>query len=748
MMKKLLIFLSLLIPLVVPCLTSGTHSAAAGKKPAFARKCNEITVGKNFKFSVKHVKKSYKVIYSSSKKKIATIKKNTGKCTGMKPGKCIIYAKIYNKKHHKIKTLKHTLRVAENALLPNASFHLVESINPFNYTIKIGCNRILLKKEVQKSKITLMKNGNSSPLSASFSQLSSTGKEVTYILNSQSQKKLCPRNGTMDGTYTLSSPLFRKKITLSYEERIGNHSLSGYVFSVEGSPINQAYVKCMAGGSVKTCRTDKNGFYHLKKVKNPVSVTVTKSGYLPETLTQLTTSSHATRSENIFLHGEKENHFAAQFHVAQQSGTAIPNASVSLFESDRENQILCSGETDEQGNILFYTDRIPSSSPCTKWTIGKEDSLAYENHFTPESSNKIKISPLSLDKNYTLLVGKSPKENVPGYPYRKFTFCPKDYLSHQFFFDVKLSDSNALSLENLSLTWKGKDFCPPSHLRLSFYQKQCQKPVLTVNLSEQEFQIGDQSLTLPASIPHALPDGNYYIKCMLEDGEQNCISQTSLTEIVISDGKCSSREISFPSPSYARILAYGDFSQTDIQASFHRYEKVDGEFYYIDTLSSSPFQGNKWDVKTANLILPCTQAEISYLLLPGQGEIIPEKHLTFVADENNIYDEINTALVSLPIAKINCVPLSESTSDMPSYIWNDKYNPPVEAHTKATKSFVRNCPTYPNTITTVYQNDGTYLSASLSISSTKDILSNSSNAIMDIYTNGKELVTTQKSYQQ
>lgn len=303
-------------------------------------------------------------------------------------------------------------------------------------------------------------------------------------------------------------------------------------------------------------------------------------------------------------------------------------------------------------------------------------------------------------------------------------------------------------MENLSLTWKGKDFCPPSHLRLSFYQKQCQKPVLTVNLSEQEFQIGDQSLTLPASIPHALPDGNYYIKCMLEDGEQNCISQTSLTEIVISDGKCSSREISFPSPSYARILAYGDFSQTDIQASFHRYEKVDGEFYYIDTLSSSPFQGNKWDVKTANLILPCTQAEISYLLLPGQGEIIPEKHLTFVADENNIYDEINTALVSLPIAKINCVPLSESTSDMPSYIWNDKYNPPVEAHTKATKSFVRNCPTYPNTITTVYQNDGTYLSASLSISSTKDILSNSSNAIMDIYTNGKELVTTQKSYQQ
>lgn len=745
-MKKQLLLLSILISLTLASLMQQSYSSAAEKKPAFAKKCNEVTVGTSVYFSLKHVKKSYHVKYSSSNKRIAAIKKNTGKCTGINSGKCKIYAKIYNKKHRLIKTLKHPIRVIKSSLIPNASFHLVQSINPFNYTVKIGCNRILLKKEVQKSKITLIKNGNSSPLSASFSELSYTGKEITYVLNSQSQKKLCPRNGTMDGTYTLSCPLFRKKITLSYQERIGNHSLSGYVFSVEGSPINQAYVKCMSEGSIMTCRTDSNGFYHLKNVRNPISVTVAKSGFLTETLARPTTFSHATRCENFFLHREKESNFTAQFHIAEQGGTAIPKASVSLFPSDSENELLCSGETDKNGNILFYTDQIPSSAPCTKWSISHEDTLAYENHFTPDSANSIRIPPLSLDKNYTLLVGKSPKENTPGYPFRKFTFCPKDYLSQQFLFDVRLSNCNLLSLENLSLKWKREDNPLPSHLRLFFYQKQCQKPVLTVPLSEKEFTVNEHALSIPASIPYSLPDGSYYIKGMLEDEEHRPISQSSMTELSISGGKCSSRELSFLSSSYARILAYGDFSQTDIHVSFHRYEKVDGEFYYIDTLASSPFYGKKWDVKTANLILPCTHAETSYLLLPGEGEITPEEHLIFTAKKENIFSDEHAAIASLPLAKINCIPASESTSDIFPGIWAKEYTPPVTSHTNATKSYVRNCPSYPNSITVFRKDDGTFLSASLALNSSKKIISNNSHTIIDIYANGKELETTQKSY--
>lgn len=747
-MKKQLLFLSILIPLMLAYLMPATNSSAARKKPAFAKKYNKVTVGTSVHFSLKHVKKSCKVIYSSSNKKIAAIKKNTGKCTGIKSGKCTIYARIYNKKHRKIKTLKHTLKVVKSSLLPNASFHLVQSINPFNYTVKIGCNRILLKKEVQKSKITLNKNGISSPLSASFSELSSTGKEVTYILNSQSQKKLCPRNGTMDGTYTLSSSLFRKKITLSYQERIGDYSVSGYVLSVEGTPINEAYVKCMAEGSVKTCRTDSNGFYHLKKVKKPLSITVTKPGYASETLAQPTTFSHATRCENIILHSEKESPLTAQFHIAEQRGTAIPHASVSLFQSDREDQILCSGETDEKGNIFFYTDKIPSSAPCTKWIIGKEDTLTYENHFTPDSANSVKISsPLSPDKDYTLLMGKSPKENTPGYSFRKFTFCPKDYLSQQFLFDVRLSDSNPLSLENLSLTWERGDKAPPSYLQLSFYQSQCQKPVLTANLSENDFKVNEHALSLPANIPHSLPDGSYYVKAMLEDKEHHCISQSSITKISIYGGKCSSKELSFLPCSYARILAYGDFAETNIHASFHRYVKVDGEFYYLDTLTSSPFQGKKWDIKTANLILPYTQAETTYLLLPGEGDITPEKHLIFTAERENIFSGEDAAVASLPLTKINCIPASEIISDTMSDIWDKEYIPPVASHTKATKSYVRNCPTYPNSITAFYKNDGTFLSASLTIGFPKNVISNNVHTIMDIYTNGKELITSQKSYQ-
>lgn len=747
-MKKQNLFLSLLTALVITCLMPVTSSFAAGKTPVFTKKYSQITVGKSIYFSLKHVKKSYKIIYTSSSKKIALINKKTGKCTGKKSGKCTIYAKIYNKKNKKIKTLKQNLKVVKSSLLPNASFHLVQSINPFNYTVKIGCDRILLKKEVQKSNIKLKKSGSTSTLTASFSDLSANGKEVTYTLTSQSQKKLCPKNGTMDGIYTLSSSLFPKKISLSYQERIGNYSLSGYVFSVEGSPVNQAYVKCMSGDTVKTCSTDSNGYYHLEKVKNPSSLTVTKSGYLSETLTDLTTSSHATRCENFYLHSERENKFSAQIHVTEQSGTVIPHASVSLFETDDRDKIIGSGETDDKGNIFFYTANLPASSPCTKWSISQQVSLTYESNFSPDTSNSKKINFLSLDKNYTLLIGKFPKENVPGYPFRKFTFCPKDYLSQQFSFDVKLSDSNILSLQNLSLKWDSSDSYSCSNLRLLFYQKGSAEPVLKTNLTEEYYTLENHILSFSRRIPYSLPDGSYYIKMIMEDSDQNCIFQSAISQISITGGNCSSKELSCIFRSYARILAYGDFAQTDATASFHRYEKIDGQFFYIDTLTSSPFQGREWDVKTANLILPCTQAGISYLLVPGEGELIAEKYLAYSVVKEQLFAEENIAITSSPLAKVNCVPSSELAShELPPELQIQEISPSAVSHATVTKPYVRSCPTYPNSVTVFYKNDGTFLSASLTTSPSKNIGTGKKHIIMDICTNGKELFTTQESYQ-
>jgi len=110
-MKKHILFLSMIITVIIACLTLGTCSFAANKKPVFAKKYSHISVGKTVNFSVKHMKKNYKVIYKSSNKKIASIKKNTGKCTGKKSGKCTIYAKIYNRKNKRIKTLKQSLRI-------------------------------------------------------------------------------------------------------------------------------------------------------------------------------------------------------------------------------------------------------------------------------------------------------------------------------------------------------------------------------------------------------------------------------------------------------------------------------------------------------------------------------------------------------------------------------------------------------------------------------------------------------------
>ena len=744
-MKKYTTILLLMTTLFLASLIPGSHSSASRKKPEFAHKYHQLRVGKSCHFSLKYQKKSCKIIYTSSNKRIASIGKKTGICTGKKPGRVTIYAKIYPGKNKKILTLKHSLRIVKSSLLPNAAFHMVQSINPYSHTVKIGCSRILLKKEVQKSKLTLKKKGSSSPLTASFSSLSSNGKVLTYTLTSHSRKKLCPKDGTMNGTYTLSSPLFRKRLSLTYRERIGNYALSGYVFSVEGNPVNKAYVKCITKNSVKTCYTDSRGYYHLEKVKNPVSLTITKSGYLSETLTDVATSAKTTRCENIVLHTSHENSFSAQFHVTEQRGTAIPNASVYLLQGGYR----AAGETDKQGNLFLYTDAIPEASPCTKWSIGGQKALTYDNHFTPNAAHKKKIQPLSLEKACTLLIGKNPRENSPGYEFYKFTFCPRDYISQQFYFDIKLSDSSStLSLKNLSLKCDDASgqFC--TFLHLSLYQGGCTRPVFRTRLAEDSFSIADNKISFSREIPCSLPEGSYYVRIEMKDKEENTISFFPMAALSIREGNCSSRELSCLPPSYGRVLAHGDFASTNATASFERYQWMEGQYYYIDTLSTPVFQGKEWDTKTADLIMPCMETRIPYLLVPVKGNITGKTHIKFTAGVDSTYSDINTVMSSPPLAKVSCISTPENyTPELPLELVEQDGSPKAAAEITATKSYVRSCPSYPNSVTVFYKKEGTFLSASLTTSPSQNIdTPKNSQTIMDIYTSGRALFTTQNSY--
>lgn len=745
-MKKKIMILTLIIVLLFSCFLPVLHPSASGKKPVFHKKHYQIMVGKSTTFKIKYMKKSYRVIYTSSNRNIASINKKTGRCVGKKSGKCTITAKIYDKKYKRISTIKQTLKVISSSLLPNASFHLIQSINPFDYTIKLGCSRILLKKEVNKSQIIIKKNGSSTTLSASFSGLSSDGKQVTYTMTSQSQKTLSPKDGTMNGNYTLSSSLFTNKLSLSYHERIGNQSLSGYVFSVEGNPINQAYIKCITDSSIVTCHTDKHGYYRLEKIKNPLSLTVSKQDYFSETLTSLTSSKKSTICENIILHLKNNDDYSFQIHVNEKSGAAISHAAVYL--KDNKNSIVFTGETDDKGNIYLYTKKEADSVPCTRWYISEQESLSYEDHFSANTSNKKKLSALPLDKEYTLLIGKLPEKNLPGFEFRSISFCPKDYSTQHFDFHFTLSENRPVSLQNLSLDCNVKKQQNPSLLRLSFYQKENKKPVFDNILNDEYFSVNEKLLTFSCEIPCYLPDDAYYIKICLMDNKENIIYSYPITPITISNRTCTTAKISPLPDSFARILAYGDFYQTDITASFKRYQWVEGQYFYLDTLTTSPFQGKKIDTKTASLILPFTEPGITYLLVPERKTISGKNDITFIAEKNNIYTTIESALVSPSAATIECIYTSEILSSNADPGSSDTISIPIAAkHFTATKSYVRNCSSYPNSVTVFYKTDGTMLSAALTTSPSKNLdITKNHSIIMDIYTNGKELFTTQTNY--
>ena len=234
----------------------------------------------------------------------------------------------------------------------------------------------------------------------------------------------------------------------------------------------------------------------------------------------------------------------------------------------------------------------------------------------------------------------------------------------------------------------------------------------------------------------------------IKDKEENTISAFPMTALSIRGGNCSSRELSCLPPSYGRVLAHGDFVSTNVTASFERYQWIEGQYYYIDTLSTSVFQGKEWDTKTASLIVPYVEAGTSYLLVPVKGDITGETHIKFTAGKDSIYSEKNTAVSSPPLEKISCIVTSENyLPELPPELVEKTGSPKTITEITVPKSYVRSCPSYPNSVTVFYKKEGTFLSSSLTTSPSQNIGTPKNNhTIMDIYTNGKALFTTQNSY--
>lgn len=769
----LLMILSFFLGAILP------NRARAAFSPTFSKKFQNLTVGKTVQYQVKNLNKANSVSYSVSNNSLASINKKTGKLLPKKAGKLTVKAMIYDKNRKKLCTLTDQVTIQiKKTILPNASFQIKSSINPWSFTLTLSCSRILLEKEIKSSKLTLLPKGKKNPkITANFSNLSSNGKEVTYVLTKASQKKLCPGDYTMNGSYTLESTHFNQKLSLTYQERLTKNTLSGFVFQTDGRPVTDALLSLKMNTTTKKCRTDKNGHYTLKNVTNPVSLTASKKGFQTAVIENPFVSHQSTSCENIILRSEKEWAVSMEFLITDVNNQPIPNASISILEnkSNFEKQtkehsdffdsifketILFSETTDASGRLLLSNTDLSENlpSPCSKFTISNKTQLSYISSYQPSSNHQTILaqSKLHQAKQYFIYINKSsPGNNTPSYYGQKLSFSFTDLSTNHAFFHIQLSECPNLSIRSLSVSCENifsPFFC--DSLSLRFFHPNEKESFFQYQLSRDFFQSKEKELFISSlELPVSLLNGTCYLQIQAYSEEHTILGESPVFPVSIENGILLSEKVSLQASRFARILCYGTFEiKTPITASFYLYQKWDTHYFLIDTFSSDFFTGNKENLSTAKLLLSHLLDNQSYFLVSGSGDIISNNTLSFTATSQNTFSNKKEALYSLtPLAQILCTPSAASSmpdnsfsDEIITFSWNFFH--------EITSDFVRTCATYPNCVLAFYQKDGTLLTTTLTsppaqISSSFPISSSDTKAsVIDIYTNKEILITNQDSY--
>ena len=175
-----------------------------------------------------------------------------------------------------VKTTNHS---AKHSLYSSSLFSYNQTINPWNHTITLKSKRIMRKKEVIRSTLTLSKKGKKKQIyRAKFASLSSNGKKITYTIIKKDQKKLCPSNRSKNGKYIVKSSLFSKRNILSYHERIPSNTIAGFIVNDIGKPLAKATVILKEKNKKITVRTDSHGYYKITDITNskPHTISVSK----------------------------------------------------------------------------------------------------------------------------------------------------------------------------------------------------------------------------------------------------------------------------------------------------------------------------------------------------------------------------------------------------------------------------------------------------------------------------------------
>lgn len=639
------------------------HSKAKTTKPTWKKQPSSLEIGKTYPYRIKHCSKKASIRFSSNHSSLASINRKTGQLRAKKPGKVVITAKIKQAKKKTIKLKTHiriikkkTAFVGKNnssslstnvnknkqktdqsSILKHVNFSVAESINPWNHSIMLYSSRILLPSEVQDTNLqltppTIKSNPKTNPsLTAQFSSLSADGKTITYQLNKESRKTLCPGNGTSDGKYEITGNFFTNPLHTEYHERIHKNSLCGFVLNTNQTSLANVSVNLYISSQntpIASTNTNSNGYYEFQNITEK---NITLKAALENYDTYILTSLNPTETnlcQNIIMHPTSSKNLAVSCQILNKQNQAVKNTAVilttkdadfisnsdtntsssNLPSKDKSKEFCLQGLVDANGFISFANQEIIDSKEYTQINCySDQSSPKYLHAKMPVSESIIHDSfhRMTRNQDYVLYVFPSTDgSTIPkDYQMQTFSFSFDPLLSDSLFLQIHLQELPLLSAEKVSIH-SDTLTNSVSGFHYILYDKKGNElfqSTLSPLTKDSENDYSRQLTTALQFDKIRLTDGDYYAavtafsssssaKSGLSDKEESVISGTTILSVQIQNNIIS--PVSFTlSPCQAfHALTFIDNCDENLEnLSFKLYQKKDTLWFPIGTYTTDSF---------------------------------------------------------------------------------------------------------------------------------------------------------------
>lgn len=748
------------------------NTSAKMKRIKWKSQPSTLQVGKSFQYRISGNPKKSKIRFHSNHPKRAKINSKTGKLRAKKQGSVIITAKVTKK--NKSAKLKTKLKIvsfndgtladsSNNSYLKNVQFTAADNINPWDHSLLLYSNRILLQQEVENTSIQLSplstKSNTNENYTASFRSLSSDGKCIRYQLSQADAEKMCPGNGTCDANYSISSSFFSGRLTIKYQERIIANSISGYVVSEKGTSLSGALIQLISESSdttLATTRSDKNGFYQFTNIPNSfVRLTVSMTGFDSLNVKQLSPYGHAL-CQNLIMHSNNSDKLALSCQLVNSSKEAITSATVIL--TDTETQLSIEGQVDQTGCITFAaSDDIDSKNYSYIKYQNQLASPVYQNKTFPTAEQFTCDSAFLFRRDTTYQLQILPTLNlsvISDYVPLSFCFSFADIISDQIMFHITLQELPILSSDTISINTDTLNI-EPDYYNYTLYSSAGSLLFQTILSAQNNINLTKELNHLLLESSLRLLDGDYFLSISAFDENQIPISVTEIQSISITDGKLSSFDCHLSPASSLQAFLFAKMPKEQIHnpVSFTLYQEFSSIYFPITTCYADDFTRLNNNSCQSLLTLSGIKSDTNYFLLPDISTYCITSNLTMQKSNSlkNIHEDairhgisFHTKTPSFQI--ILTVADSWEPSENIEQNINIKHNDiswdiPIIS---LSRNYFDSSNTYPNTIYAYHQKDGSLLN--ISFQSSTNISSAETSFIMNCFKNGTDICTNQSSY--